>query len=160
VGDSLNGITDGIRRHGKVEWVHVRHEEVAPFAAGAEAHLAGELAFCAGGGGPGNLLHLINVLFDYHRSRVPVLAVAAQIPSAEMGAGYSQETHTQTLFKECSHYCELISAATQMPRPLEVAIREAVSRRGVSVVAIPGDVALQPARRAASERAGRDAREE
>jgi pyruvate dehydrogenase (quinone) len=144
VGDSLNGITDSIRRQGKIEWVHVRHEEVAGFAAGADAHLTGELAVCAGNCGPGNL-HLINGLFDCHRSRVPVLGIAAQIPSAEIGSGYFQETHPQTLFKECSHYCEPISGANQMPRVLEVAIREAVGRRGVSVVVIPGDVALQPA---------------
>jgi pyruvate dehydrogenase (quinone) len=144
VGDSLNGLTDSLRRQGKIEWVHVRHEEVAAFAAGAEAHLTGELAVCAGSCGPGNL-HLINGLFDCHRSRVPVLAIAAQIPSAEIGAGYFQETHPQTLFRECSHYCELISGANQMPHALEVAIREAVGKRGVSVVVIPGDVALQPA---------------
>jgi pyruvate dehydrogenase (quinone) len=144
VGDSLNGLTDSLRRQGKIEWVHVRHEEVAAFAAGAEAHLTGELAVCAGSCGPGNL-HLINGLFDCHRSRVPVLAIAAQIPSAEIGAGYFQETHPQDLFRECSHYCELISGSNQMPRVLEVAIREAVGRRGVSVVVIPGDVALQPA---------------
>jgi pyruvate dehydrogenase (quinone) len=144
VGDSLNGLTDAIRKQGKIEWLHVRHEEVAAFAAGAEAHLTGELAVCAGSCGPGNL-HLINGLFDCHRSRVPVLAIAAQIPSAEIGSGYFQETHPQTLLKECSHYCELISGANQMPRVLEVAIREAVGRRGVSVVVIPGDVALQPA---------------
>jgi pyruvate dehydrogenase (quinone) len=144
VGDSLNGLTDAIRRQGKIEWVHVRHEEVAAFAAGAEAHLTGELAVCAGSCGPGNL-HLINGLFDCHRSRVPVLGIAAQIPSAEIGAGYFQETHPQTLFQECSHYCELISGANQMPRTLEIAIRQAVGKRGVSVVVIPGDVALQPA---------------
>src|ERR1700732_4229138 len=144
VGDSLNGLTDAIRRQGKIEWVHVRHEEVAAFAAGAEAHLTGELAVCAGSCGPGNL-HLINGLFDCHRSRVPVLAIAAQIPSAEIGAGYFQETHPQTLFQECSHYCELVSGANQMPRALEVAIREAVGRRGVSVLVMPGDIALQPA---------------
>jgi pyruvate dehydrogenase (quinone) len=144
VGDSLNGLTDSLRRQGKIEWVHVRHEEVAAFAAGAEAHLTGELAVCAGSCGPGNL-HLINGLFDCHRSRVPVLAIAAQIPSAEIGSGYFQETHPQTLFKECSHYCELIAGANQMPHVLEVAIREAVGKRGVSVVVIPGDVALQPA---------------
>jgi len=144
VGDSLNGLTDSIRRQGKIEWLHVRHEEVAAFAAGAEAHLTGELVVCAGSCGPGNL-HLINGLFDCHRSRVPVLAIAAQIPSAEIGAGYFQETHPQTLFKECSHYCELISGANQMPRSLDVAIREAVGKRGVSVLVIPGDIALQPA---------------
>jgi pyruvate dehydrogenase (quinone) len=144
VGDSLNGLTDSLRRQGKIEWVHVRHEEVAAFAAGAEAHLTGELAVCAGSCGPGNL-HLINGLFDCHRSRVPVLAIAAQIPSAEIGSGYFQETHPQTLFQECSHYCELVSGANQMPRALEVAIREAVGKRGVSVLVMPGDIALQPA---------------
>ena len=144
VGDSLNGLTDAIRRQGKIEWVHVRHEEVAAFAAGAEAHLTGALAVCAGSCGPGNL-HLINGLFDCHRSRVPVLAVAAHIPSAEIGASYFQATHPESLFKECSHYCELVSGAHQMPRTLEAAIREAVGRRGVSVVVIPGDVALQRA---------------
>ena len=144
VGDSLNGLTDALRRQGQIEWVHVRHEEVAAFAAGAEAHLTGELAVCAGSCGPGNL-HLINGLFDCHRSCVPVLAIAAQIPSAEIGAGYFQETHPQDLFRECSHYCELVSGASQMPRVLEIAIREAVGKRGVSVVVMPGDVALQPA---------------
>jgi pyruvate dehydrogenase (quinone) len=144
VGDSLNGLTDAIRRQGKIEWVHVRHEEVAAFAAGAEAHLTGELAVCAGSCGPGNL-HLINGLFDCHRSRVPVLAIAAHIPSAEIGAGYFQETHPESLFKECSHYCELVAGANQMPRVLEIAIREALTKRGVSVVVIPGDVALQNA---------------
>jgi pyruvate dehydrogenase (quinone) len=144
VGDSLNGLTDAIRRQGKIEWLHVRHEEVAAFAAGAEAHLTGELAVCAGSCGPGNL-HLINGLYDCHRSRVPVLAIAAHIPSAEIGAGYFQETHPQALFQECSHSCELVSGANQMPRALEVAIREVLGNRGVSVVVIPGDVALQQA---------------
>ena len=152
VGDSLNGLTDSLRRQGKIAWVHVRHEEVAAFAAGAEAHLTGELAVCAGSCGPGNL-HLINGLFDCHRSRLPVLAIAAQIPSAEIGSGYFQETHPQTLFQECSHYCELISGANQMPQALKVAIREAVGKRGVSVVVIPGDVALQPASGAAPVKA-------
>src|ERR1700737_4270534 len=144
VGDSLNGLTDALRRQGKIEGVHVRHEEVAAFAAGAEAHLTGELAVCAGSCGPGNL-HLINGLFDCHRSRVPVLGIAAHIPSPEIGSGYFQETHPQALFQECSHYCELVSGANQMPRALEVAIRQAVGKRGVSVVVIPGDVALQSA---------------
>src|SRR6202035_2612964 len=100
VGDSLNGFTDALRRLEKIEWVHMRHEEGAAFAAGAEAHLTGQLAVCAGSCGPGNL-HLINGLFDCHRSRVPVLGIAAQIPSAAIGAGYFHETHTQQLFKEC-----------------------------------------------------------
>src|SRR6202040_46521 len=133
-----------LRRRGGIQWLHVRHEEVAAFAAGADAHVTGGLAVCAGSCGPGNL-HLINGLFDCHRSRLPVLAIAAQIPSAELGAGYFQETHPENLFKECSHYCELIAGANQMPRVLEIAIRQAVGNRGVSVVVIPGDVALQPA---------------
>jgi pyruvate dehydrogenase (quinone) len=144
VGDSLNGLTDAIRRQGQIEWIHVRHEEVAAFAAGAEAHLTGTLAVCAGSCGPGNL-HLINGLFDCHRSRVPVLAIAAHIPSPEIGSGYFQETHPENLFRECSHYCELVSSAHQMPRTLEIAIREATVKRGVSVLVIPGDVALKPA---------------
>lgn len=142
VGDSLNGITDAIRRQGKIEWIHVRHEEAGAFAATAEAHLTGSLAVCAGSCGPGNL-HLINGLFDAHRSRVPVLAIAAQIPSAETGSNYFQETRPQELFKDCSHYCELIADPSQMPRTLEIAIREAVGNNGVSVVVIPGDVALK-----------------
>src|SRR5580700_1078636 len=141
VGDSLNSIVDAVHHNKRIEWVHVRHEEAGAFAATAEAQLTGNLAVCAGSCGPGNL-HLINGLFDAHRSRVPVLAIAAQIPSAEIGGGYFQETHPQTLFKECSHYCELVSSPNQMPRTLEVAIRGAVGKRGVSVIVIPGDVAL------------------
>jgi len=144
VGDSLNGLTDVIRKRDEIEWIHVRHEEVAAFAAGAEAHLTGSLAVCAGSCGPGNL-HLINGLFDCHRNRVPVLAIAAHIPSREIGSNYFQETHPQTLFAECSHYCELVSSANQMPRTLEIAVREAVGKRGVSVVVLPGDVALHEA---------------
>ncbi|HEX6660419.1 MAG TPA: ubiquinone-dependent pyruvate dehydrogenase [Sphingomicrobium sp.] len=143
-GDSLNAITDAVRREAAIDWLHVRHEEVAAFAAGAEAQLTGRLAVCAGSCGPGNL-HLINGLFDCHRSRVPVLAIAAHIPSAEIGSGYFQETHPQDLFRECSHYCELVSHPTQMPRVLEIAIREALGKGGVSVVVLPGDVALQRA---------------
>src|SRR3984893_14984030 len=121
VGDSLNGFTDALRGMIGLQWLHVRHEEVAAFAAGADAHVTGSLAVCAGSCGPGNL-HLINGLFDCHRSRLPVLAIAAQIPSAEIGSGYFQETHPQDLFRECSHFCELISGANQMPRTLEMAI--------------------------------------
>jgi len=143
-GDSLNGITDSIRKSKQLEWAHMRHEEVAAFAAGAEAHLTGRLAVCAGSCGPGNL-HLINGLYECHRSRVPVLAIAAQIPSAEIGSGYFQETRPEQLFAGCSHYCELVSHPDQMPRVLEIAIQTAISRRGVSVVVIPGDVALAPA---------------
>src|ERR1700729_589491 len=140
VGDSLNPVTDAIRRSGKVQWVHVRHEETAAFAAGAEAQLTGQLAVCAGRCGPGNL-HLINGLFDAHRSMAPVLAIAAHIPSSEIGTGYFQETHPDQLFRECSHYCELVSNPRQMPRVLQTAMQHAVSKRGVSVVVLSGDVA-------------------
>jgi pyruvate dehydrogenase (quinone) len=143
-GDSLNGITDAIRAKGQLEWVHLRHEETAAFAAGAEAHLTGRLAVCAGSCGPGNL-HLINGLYDCHRSRVPVLAIAAQIPSNELGSGYFQETHPEHLFAQCSHYCELISQPEQMPRVLEIAMQTAISRRGVAVIALPGDIGLRDA---------------
>jgi len=143
-GDSLNGVTDAIRATGRIDWVHMRHEEAAAFAAGAEAHLTGQLAVCAGSCGPGNL-HLINGLYDCHRSRVPVLAIAAQIPTAELGSGYFQETHPEHLFQQCSHYCELVSQAEQMPRVLEIAMQTAISRRGVAVLILPGDVALREA---------------
>jgi len=143
-GDSLNGITDSIRRQDQLRWIPVRHEETAAFAAGAEAHLSGHLAVCAGSCGPGNL-HLINGLYDCHRSRVPVLAIAAQVPTHEIGSGYFQETHPEHLFAQCSHYCELVSHPEQMPRSLEIAMQTAVSRRGVSVITLPGDVALRDA---------------
>ena len=138
-GDSLNGFTDAIRRDGTIQWAHVRNEEAAAFAAGAEAHLTGSLAVCAASCGPGNL-HLINGLFDCHRSRVPVLAIAAHIPSAEIGTNYFQETHPQNLFKECSDYCEMVGVAEQMPRTLEIAIRSAINLSSVSVLVIPGEV--------------------
>ena len=144
VGDSLNGITDSIRARQDLDWIHVRHEETAAFAAGAEAHLTGKLAVCAGSCGPGNL-HLINGLYDCQRNRVPVLAIAAQIPSPEIGSTYFQETHPEHLFAQCSHYTELISHPEQMPRVLEIAMQTAISRRGVAVIALPGDVALQTA---------------
>ena len=140
VGDSLNPVVDAVRRHDRLEWIQVRHEEVAAFAAGAEAQLTGRLAACAGSCGPGNL-HLINGLFDAHRSMAPVLALAAQIPSGQIGTGYFQETHPDRLFQECSHYSELVSSPRQMPRVVQTAIQHAVGRRGVSVVSMPGDVA-------------------
>lgn len=144
VGDSLNALTESLRAQGRIDWVHVRHEEAAAFAAGAESQLTGRLAVCAGSCGPGNL-HLINGLYDAHRSRTPVLAIAAQIPSPEIGSGYFQETRPEALFRECSVYCETVSDVSQMPRTLELAIRAAVGRRGVAVVAMPGDVAMRAA---------------
>jgi pyruvate dehydrogenase (quinone) len=143
VGDSLNGFTDELRRRKTIEWIHMRHEESAAFAAGAEAHITGKLAVCAGSCGPGNL-HLINGLFDCQRSGVPVLAIAAHIPSSEVGIDYFQATHPELLFKECSHYVELVSNPSLLPQILKRAIRIAVAKRGVAVVVIPGDVALKP----------------
>src|SRR5258708_2366248 len=119
VGDSLNGFTDALRRHGRIQWLHVRHEEVAAFAAGADAHVTGGLAVCAGSCGPGNL-HLINGLFDCHRSRVPVVAIAAHIPSPEIGSGYFQETHPQPPFRECSRYSQPVSTLQPTPPALEI----------------------------------------
>ncbi|GGW26070.1 pyruvate dehydrogenase [Streptomyces xantholiticus] len=144
VGDSLNPVVDAVRRNSAIDWIQVRHEEVAAFAAGAEAQISGKLAACAGSCGPGNL-HLINGLYDAHRSMAPVLALASHIPSSEIGLGYFQETHPDQLFRECSHYCELISSPQQMPRLLQTAIQHAVGRGGVSVVSLPGDLAGRPA---------------
>jgi pyruvate dehydrogenase (quinone) len=141
VGDSLNGITDALRRRKSIDWIHMRHEEAAAFAAGAEAHVTGNLAVCAGSCGPGNL-HLINGLFDCQRSGVPVLAIAAHIPSSEIGIDYFQATHPESLFKDCSHYVELVSNPGQLAQILRRAIRVAIAKRGVAVVVMPGDVAL------------------
>lgn len=142
VGDSINALVDEVRKSEEIEWINYRHEEAAAFAAGAEAQLTGKLAVCAGSSGPGNL-HLINGLYDAHRSMAPVLAIAAHIPSSEIGTGYFQETHPELLFQECSHYCEVISSARQMPRVLQLAIQHAVGLSGVSVIALSGDVALE-----------------
>jgi pyruvate dehydrogenase (quinone) len=138
-GDSLNGLTDSIRFHDGIDWMMVRHEEVAAFAAGGESQVTGQLTVCAGSCGPGNL-HLINGLHDCHRSRVPVLAIAAQIPSAELGTNYFQETRPEHLFLTCSDFCEVISSPEQIPRVLSIAMRTAIAKRGVAVVVIPGDV--------------------
>jgi pyruvate dehydrogenase (quinone) len=145
VGDSLNPVVDAVRRSGGsakggIDWIHVRNEEAAAFAAGAEAQLTGRLAVCAGSCGPGNL-HLINGLFDAHRSGAPVLAIASHIPSVEIGSSYFQETHPDRLFVECSNYCELVSTAAQAPRVVNSAIRHATGLGGVAVVSLPGDVA-------------------
>jgi pyruvate dehydrogenase (quinone) len=145
-GDSLNGLTDALRRNGGLAWEHVRHEEAAAFAAAADAAVTGELAVCAASCGPGNL-HLINGLFDAHRSRVPVLALAAHIPSGEIGSTYFQETHPQELFRECSAYCELASTPAQFPYILDTAIRTALETRDVAVLVVPGDVLVEEVKR-------------
>jgi len=143
-GDSLNAFTDALRRDGRLQWLHMRHEEAAAFAAGADAELNNELSVVAGSCGPGNL-HFINGLFDANRNRVPLLAIASHIPSTEIGSNYFQETHPQELFRECSVYCELISDPSQLPWVLEFAIRAAVEKRGVAVVVVPGDVFFKDA---------------
>ncbi|MCC2274225.1 pyruvate dehydrogenase [Streptomyces sp. ET3-23] len=152
VGDSLNPVVDAVRRHRGIEWVQVRHEETAAFAAGAEAQLTGTLAACAGSCGPGNL-HLINGLYDAHRSMAPVLALASHIPSSEIGTGFFQETHPDRLFQECSHYSELVSSPRQMPRVLQTGIQHAVGQGGVSVIALPGDIAAEQAPERTAEHA-------
>src|ERR1700753_1567846 len=144
VGDSANAIANELRENKTISWLHYRHEEAGAFAAGAEAQLTGKLAVCAGSCGPGNM-HLINGLYDCQRNAVPVLAIAAHIPSTEIGSGYFQETDPKHIFAQCSHYCELVSEPDQMPRVLETAIQTAISKRGVSVIVLPGDVALKDA---------------
>ena len=155
VGDSLNPIVDAVRKtggsaNGGIDWVHVRHEEAAAFAAAAEAQLTGELSVCAGSCGPGNL-HLINGLYDAQRSGAPVLAIASHIPSVQIGQSYFQETHPDRLFNECSVYSELISTPKQAPRVVNAAIRHAVSLGGVSVITLPGDVSDEKATAAIPE---------
>ena len=140
VGDSLNSIVDAVHHNKNIEWVHVRHEEAGAFAASAEAQLTDNLAACAGSCGPGNL-HLINGLFDAHKTLAPVLAIAAQVPSSEIGTGFFQETHPEHLFLECSHFCQLVGTEKQMPRLLQIAMQTAISKGGVSVLVLPGDVA-------------------
>ncbi len=149
VGDSLNPVVDAVRQtggsaKGGIDWVHVRHEEAAAFAAAADAQLTGQLAVCAGSCGPGNL-HLINGLYDANRSKAPVLAIASHIPSAQIGSGFFQETHPDRLFNECSVYSEMVSTAEQAPRVMHSAIQHAVGLRGVSVVTLPGDIAAHDA---------------
>src|SRR5258706_8087866 len=141
VGDSLNGITDQLRKSTKIKWIHYRHEEAAAFAAGAEAQLTGKLSICAGSCGPGNM-HLINGLYDAHRSNAPVLAIAAQIPSEQVGSSYFQETRPEALFRECSYYCETIASSRQMPRVLQVAIQSAIGLNSVAVIRLPWDVSM------------------
>ncbi|HEX3780752.1 MAG TPA: pyruvate dehydrogenase [Pseudonocardiaceae bacterium] len=140
VGDSLNPVVDAIRRTEGIRWVHVRNEEAAAFAAAAEAQTTGKLAVCAGSCGPGNT-HLIQGLYDAHRSAAPVLAIASHIPSTQIGTGFFQETHPERLFVECSHFCELISQPVQMPRLARIAIQQSLAKGGVSVLVLPGDVA-------------------
>jgi len=140
VGDSLNAVLDAIKNSKKIEWIGVRHEEVAAFAAGADAFLSDSIAVCAGSSGPGNL-HLINGLYDCHRSRIPVLAIAAHIPSGEIGSDYFQQTRPEQIFKDCSHFCETVTTGEQMPRMVTIAMQHAISRKGVSVLVLPGDVA-------------------
>lgn len=142
VGDSLNGIVEEIRNSKQIKWVHYRHEEAAAFAAGAEAQLTGRLAVCAGSCGPGNM-HLINGLYDAHRSNAPVLAIAAHIPSEQIGTSYFQETRPESLFRECSYYCETIASSRQMPRVLQIAMQHAIGQNGVAVISLSGDVAME-----------------
>ncbi|WP_242902683.1 pyruvate dehydrogenase [Actinomadura terrae] len=144
VGDSLNPVVDAVRRTDGIDWVHVRNEEAGAFAAAAEAQTTGRLAVCAGSCGPGNT-HLLQGLYDAHRSGAPVLALASQIPSTQIGSGYFQETRPERLFAECSHYCEMINGPAQMPRILRTAIQHAVGLGGVAVLTLPGDIASRDA---------------
>ncbi|MDD7963964.1 pyruvate dehydrogenase [Actinomycetospora lemnae] len=149
VGDSLNPIVDAVRRsggsaQGGIDWVHVHNEEAGALAAAAEAQLTGSLAVCAGSCGPGNT-HLVQGLYDAHRSGAPVLAIASHIPSLQIGTTYFQETHPERLFGECSSWCELISRPEQMPRLQRIAMQTALADRGVSVLVLPGDITALPA---------------
>src|SRR5271170_6127172 len=142
IGDSLNPIGDAIRRNGKLRWVHVRHEEAGAFAAGAEAQLTGKPTMCAGSAGPGHL-HLLNGLYDAHRSRAPVLGLASVIVSAEIGGSFFQETDPDGVFDRCSLYNESCSTHAQAPRVFEMGFQHAIAQEGVAVVRLSGDIARQ-----------------
>ena len=139
-GDSLNEVNDAVRRNEKMKWIHVRHEETGAYAAGAEAQLTGHPACCAGSSGPGHV-HLVNGLYDAHRSGAPVIAIASTIPTGEFGTDYFQETSTMKLFNDCSYYNEVATTPSQFPRMLQSALQTAISRKGVSVIGLPGDLA-------------------
>ncbi|AMR31630.1 pyruvate dehydrogenase [Mucilaginibacter sp. PAMC 26640] len=138
-GDSLNEVNDAVRREGSIQWVHVRHEEAGAYAAGAEAQVTGTLACCAGSSGPGHV-HLINGLYDAHRSGAPVIAIASTIPSFEYGTEYFQETNTIKLFEDCSYYNQVATTPKQFPRMLQAGIQAALHRKGVAVIGVPGDL--------------------
>jgi pyruvate dehydrogenase (quinone) len=142
-GDSLNELNDAVRRNGQIKWVHVRHEEAGAFAAAAEAELDG-LACCAGSCGPGHV-HLINGLYDAHRSGVPVIVIASTINTHEFGTEYFQETNTIRLFDDCSCYNQVANTPTQAARMLQTAIQHAIHKKGVAVFGLPGDVSAMPA---------------
>src|SRR5690606_16885080 len=142
-GDSLNELNDAVRRNGKIKWIHVRHEEAGAYAAAAEAELNG-IGCCAGSSGPGHV-HLVNGLYDAHRTGVPVIAIAATIHTGEFGTDSHQETNTIKLFDDCSCYNQVIQTPAQAPRMMQTAIQHAIHRRGVAVIGLPGDVAGQHA---------------
>jgi len=142
-GDSLNHVNAAVHRNGKIKWIHVRHEETAAFAAGAEAQLNG-LACCAGSSGPGHV-HLINGLYDAHRSSASVLAIASTLPTKEFGTDYFQETNTIKLFDDCSCYNQVAATPAQLPRMLQAALQHAVYKKGVAVIGLPGDITNLPA---------------
>ncbi|WDF54197.1 thiamine pyrophosphate-dependent enzyme [Mucilaginibacter sp. KACC 22063] len=142
-GDSLNELNDAVRRNDSIQWVHVRHEEAGAYAAAAEAELGG-LACCAGSSGPGHV-HLINGLYDAHRSNVPVLAIASTCATVEFGSAYFQETNVIKLFDDCSHYNQIAATPAQLPRMTQAAIQHAVQRKGVAILGLPGDVSAMDA---------------
>jgi pyruvate dehydrogenase (quinone) len=145
-GDSLNHVNEAVHRNGKIKWIHVRNEETAAFAAGAEAQLNG-LACCAGSSGPGHV-HLINGLYDAHRSSASVLAIASTIPTSEFGTDYFQETNIFKLFDDCSCYNQMATTTTQFPRMLQSALQHAIHKKGVAVLGLPGDITNLPAEKA------------
>ena len=142
-GDSLNFLNDAVHKDDRIKWIHVRHEEVGAYAAAAEAELDG-IACCAGSCGPGHV-HLINGVYDAHRSHVPLIVIASTIDTVEMGMDYFQETNTYKLFDDCSCYNQLITTPSQAPRVIQTAIQHAISLKGVAVIGLPGDICASEA---------------
>jgi len=138
-GDSLNEFNNAVKHRPEIQWIHVRNEEVGAFAAAADAQLTG-IACCAGSSGPGHV-HLVNGLYDAHRSGAPVLAIAATCATSEFGSDYFQETNVIKLFDDCSHYTQVANTAAQAPRMAQAALQHAYHKKGVAVLGLPGDVA-------------------
>ncbi|MFV1846534.1 thiamine pyrophosphate-dependent enzyme [Stenotrophomonas maltophilia] len=138
VGDTLNHVTDAM--HGSdIAWVHVRHEEVAAFAAGADSLVSGELTACAGSCGPGGL-HFINGIFESNRNRAPMVLIASQIVTSELGMEFPQEVDFKAVYGSCTVFCEQVHSPAQARRVVALACQAAISRRGVAVVILPADI--------------------
>ncbi len=141
VGDTLNHVTDAIRRS-EIDWVHMRHEEAGAFAAGAEAYMTGTLTACAGSCGPGSL-HFINGIYESNRNRAPLVLIASQVATNELGIDFPQEVEFKPIYSHCSVFCEVLINPTEARRLATLAAQTALNKRGVAVLIVPGDISAR-----------------